>query len=166
MFLLGLVWCLFRLCFEHVLNMFRSSLCQWLDDSGVSRCILLDFRAWSPRVANAPLGAMKLHSERTLQRNRYAAKRTRERMTPAFCPSDAGFLTDSGCGSFARQKHHHAALPLSAVRYIRPGVRIWSGGRSAPRNPKQDPSFRPVGPEVPQHPCMGSTGLAEFGLSP
>ena len=87
-------------------------------------------------------------------------------MIAAFCPSDTGFLTDSGCGSFARHKLRHPALPPSAVRRIRPGVRIWSGVRSAPRNPKQAPSFRPVGPEVPQHPCMGSTGLAQFGLSP
>ena len=47
-------------------------------------------------------------------------------MTAAFCPSDAGFLTDSGCGSFARHKLRHAALPPSAVRRIRPGVRMWS----------------------------------------
>ena len=85
---------------------------------------LLDLRVWPPRGGDALLRAHKLHSERTFQRNRYAAQGAREHMTAAFCPSDAGFLTDSGCGSFARHKLRHAALPPSAARRIGPGVRI------------------------------------------
>ncbi len=83
---------------------------------------------------------MKLHSERTLQRNRYAAQGTRARMIAAFCPSDAGFLTDSACGSFARHKLRHPALPPGAVRCIRPGVRMWSA--IGPRREFQNKALR------------------------
>ena len=87
-------------------------------------------------------------------------------MTAAFCPSDAGFLTDSGCGSFARHKLRHAALPPSAARRIGPGIRMWSA--FGPRREIQNKALSFVWwyKNVSQHPCMGSTGLDEFGLSP
>ena len=79
-------------------------------------------------------------------------------MTAAFCPSDAGFFARFWVRLIraAQTSPHRPATQRGSMHQT--GCSHVVCVRAAPRNPKQVPSFRPVGPEVPSASLHGLYG--------